>query len=191
MPYLFSNLKSLGHHPGRHQADKVGFDLKVQVVGVRIVKPTARLWGYDALPHVIASCLIGVGEMIWGVGETLCKLFGTAVEPKLFECFSEGEVVVDIVKKPWFAVPPVLYVTFSPRNGLVVRDEGPLVLELGRCAVNHADRLSGPASHDFIHQDVLREGNLSGLPGGASRQQERGRQYKTILLHKRTVRLWR
>ena len=186
MAHAAGDVQRLRDHARGHQADEVGLDLEVQVVGVRVVQPVAGFGRHDALADVVAPRLIRVCEVIIGIGEAQRKVFARAVQSELVERFREGEVVVDVVEQAGLLVPPVFDITFAPRNGLRVRNQGSLMLELGGRSVDHAYGLAGPAALDFVHQDILGQGRLGGGLAAGRCKQRQNCDY-AISLHKLLV----
>ena len=118
--YLVGDAQSLGHHCGGHQADEVGLDLEIKVVGMGVIEPVARLGGHDAVADVVAAGLVGVGQMVVGEGKCLGKLLLRAVESETLEGLHESAVVVDVVEEAGLLFPPVFHIVLRPRDRLIV-----------------------------------------------------------------------
>ncbi len=149
------NFGGLVYHSGRHQTNKIGFNLKIQIVGVRIVFPETRGRRHDPVQDVVTRGLIGVGEVISSVGPVFGYFFLRNVQTVIFECSNEVQIGVHVVEKPGFLVPPVFHVAFAPWDVLLIRDQRTLVLKFHRRAIHHADGLTSPASFYFVLEIFL------------------------------------
>ncbi len=148
-------------HARCHQTGVVGLDLEVDVVGVRVVVPVAGLRRHHAVEDVVATELVGVPKRVRGVGECIGERLDWSVKAFLLEHFHESEVHVHVVEQARKLVEPPFDHMVVPRNlDFVVHEPG--VLELGRSAVGAADDLSGPASLDLVHENLLGHLDLSG-----------------------------
>ena len=184
-------VKRFREHAGRHQADEIGLNLEVKVVGVGVVEPVAAFRRHDALAHVVPSRLVGMGKVIGRVCKAQGKVLGRCVQTKLFKGLGKSEVVVDVVKETGLTVPPVLDVALAPADRNLFRDYCAAEFELCGSAVHYAYGLARPAALDLVHEGILGKGYGLGRFGrGTGGNCKKKGQYEAILLHKPLILLW-
>ncbi len=82
---------------GGHEADEIGFDLEVDVVGVHVVFGRAGFGCGDAALEGPTSGEVGVPEPVLGFAEHGAEIIGGGVEAFVVEDLGEGHVDIEVV----------------------------------------------------------------------------------------------
>ncbi len=152
-------------HAGSHQADEVGFDLEIDVVGVRVVFGRAGERAGNAALKRAPRGQVGVPETVLGIAKRHAKIVGSGVEPFIVEHLGQRHVDVEIV-----LAERVRHAVRGPL-GQFAFEYLRLRAEFGRCAVAHANHLAGPSALDLVAQLVESHTPDAGL------LRERGREH--------------
>ena len=139
-------------HSGRHKSGEIGLDLEVDVIGVGIVEPMARLGRTDSVKNVVTRCLIGMPKHVTRIGEGTGEGIGRSIDPKTLEDLHESQVHVYVVVQPRKLLEPLTDIAFGPRDGRIVLNHRTAEAELGGTAVRTADSLAGPAAADLVEK---------------------------------------
>ena len=57
-------------------------------------------------------------QVIVGSRERDCYLLSGGIQAIFLEGLGKGQVIVNIVEKAWFDLPPVLHIVLAPADGL-------------------------------------------------------------------------
>ena len=139
-------------HSGRHKSGEIGLDLEVDVIGVGIVEPMARLGRTDSVKNVVTRCLIGMPKHVTRIGEGTGEGIGRSIDPKTLEDLHESQVHVYVVVQPRKLLEPLTDIAFGPRDGRIVLNHRTAEAELGGATVRTADSLAGPAAADLVEK---------------------------------------
>ena len=149
--------------PRRHHADEVGFDLKIDVVGVGVVLGGSGECRRNATLQGSPRREVGVPEAVAGLAEDRAEVLGGRVQPFVVEHLGEGHVDVEVVLAQRVCDPVRL-----PGGQLVLRKNRVHGTELGGRSEADADHLARPAAFDLVAE--VGEGYLP--PGGGRPHQE-------------------
>ena len=144
-------------HAGRDEPCEVGLYLIVDVVGMRVVGPVARLRRHDAVEDVVAGCLVGMPQRVAGVGEGHGHRVGRCIETQTGHDLEECEVHIQVVIEAGGVVIVPLDAAGIPADGHTVGDAFAPVAELGGAAIGASDELSGPSAANLVEQFVARD----------------------------------
>ena len=164
-------------HTGRHESREVGFDLEIEVVGVRIILPVPAFGCFHSVENIVTRRLIGMPQLVGGIGEGTGHRVDGHVESVLVVNLDEGQIHVDVVVQAGLVVVPPFDIVVGPRDLVLVGNDRPVVLEFGRTPVGAAESLSGPTALDLVQQHFSGQRYGIGRRAAATgRQQHDGRQ---------------
>ena len=124
-----------------------------------VILPVAGCRRHDAVEDVVASGLVGVPQLVVGVGKRLGVAFGRSVDALGCHNLHECKVHVHVVVQAGILCEDILAVVIVPYDGDAVVDHAPFVLEFGGTAVSAAYGLCGPSPLDFVEQGGLVDGH--------------------------------
>ena len=161
-------LDHLAREARAHQPDKVGLNLKIDVIGVKVVFRVARPRGFDALIERAARPGVGMPETILRHAKRVAELLAGRLQVNIVHHLREGHLHVKVVLPDG-----VRHAVGRPLQlRLVNPSHRP---ELGRCSEGNPNHLASPASLDSVSQLIA--GKMPGLgigrkgtPGHAQRQ---------------------
>ena len=153
--YPVGKSRSLDRLSRAEHSDEVGFNLEVNIIGVRIVLPISGLRSRATVEYVVARSLIGVPEIVVGIGETVCIFLHRRINSHIAHHFKESEVHIDIIKQARIGDEGVIDIVVIPYHRLSVRNEAAFVLEFRRTTVGASYGLGEPSAADFVHQDIF------------------------------------
>ena len=164
-------------HTGRHESREVGFDLEIEVVGVRIILPVPAFGRFHSVENIVTRRLIGMPQLVGGIGEGTGHRVDGHVESVLVVNLDEGQIHVDVVVQAGLVVVPPFDIVVGPRDLVLVGNDRPVVLEFGRAPVGAAESLSGPTALDLVQQHFSGQRYGIGRRAAATgHQQHDGRQ---------------
>ena len=146
-PYPLSQVGRRLRHARVHHADKVGFDLEVDVVGVWVELRRAAIHCRYAPPESTAGGIVGVPQWIFRIAERRSEIVGGCIPSMFLENRNEGHVDVEIV-----LLDRVFDPIRRPLRKLLLGNHPAHVAKLGRSAVADPDHLSGPAAADLVFE---------------------------------------
>ena len=126
-------------HTGRHESREVGFDLEIEVVGVRIVLPVPAFGRFHSVENIVTRRLIGMPQLVGGIGEGTGHRVDGHVESVLVVNLDEGQIHVDVVVQAGLVIVPPFDIVVGPRDLVLVGNDRPVVLEFGRAPVGAAE----------------------------------------------------
>ena len=141
---LLSQLDSHIRHAGRDQPGEVGFNLVVNVIGVRIELRVPRIGRRNSVAEVLAAKLVGVPEPVAAVGEVDARLANGDVQAVEFHRTQEGHLNVDVV------LPILIHHLRFPDRNLFFGDDHALELEFRWCAPTDPHHLADPAGRHLV-----------------------------------------
>ena len=116
MPHLITNGSRFIGHTWRHDASKIGLNLKVDAMCMRVVLPMATLRSLHALRQIITSHLISVPQRIFFFSESHGKRINRSIQSAAFKYLYESKVYINVIIQAWELIIPFLYRILVPWN---------------------------------------------------------------------------
>ena len=137
-------------HTWAHQSGVVGFNLEVDVVGMRIVLPVARSRSVDPVEDVVAGALVGMPQLVLCIGEGVREVADGCIKTLLLEHVDKGEVHIQVIVQPGECIVVILDAAVVPYYLGVIGYNPAVVLELGGATKGAANGLSGPSTLNLV-----------------------------------------
>ena len=151
-------------HARRHQSHEVRFDLKVDVVGMRVVLRRSGERGGDAALERAPCGEIGMPQTVRSVPQQVAEVLCGCVQALVVQDGREGHFDIEVV-----LVKGVGHHVGGPLGHLLLGDDALVVNEFGGIPVGNADHLAGPAAFDPISQFAHRDRHLVRVTRAAAR----------------------
>ena len=152
--YAVRYLRCRVWHCRAHQSGIIGFNLVVDIVGMRVVDPMARLRRHYTAQNVVSGSLVGVPQRIWCIGKSHGKRIGRSIDAQPVDDIDKSEVHIHIVVQTRRIVEPPFNCPIVPLQRNTVGNHLAAPAEFSWTAVGTAYGLSGPSTLYFVAKDI-------------------------------------
>src|SRR5690606_1768222 len=97
MSDLITNFCSGIDHPWGHQTGKIGLDLKINAVRMKVVLPMTRFGRKYPVQYVVPSRLVGMPQFEIRMGKGISKSLLRCIYTMLFEHLHKGKIHIYII----------------------------------------------------------------------------------------------
>ncbi len=155
-------------HTRCDQAREIGFDLVIDVVGMRVEPRVPAVGRGDSGSQVVAACEVGVPEFVAAVRKIDPGLADRYIEPVQFQRAEECHLDVQIV------LMELVDHLRTPCGNLIGRDDFAQPLEFGRTTNGHSGHLAQPPGFHLVQVFADRQPAEFGRPVSIGRQDRAG-----------------